>query len=94
VLDHGILHLEEATFTILKAAPNEGDRKYLDAMITRRDDLLVSHIAGLEAFSGINARLLTIASAIGYRQQLLTLVNDQEGRPVFAIFRFDNSASP
>jgi hypothetical protein len=89
LLDRGTLRLQDATFTILKDRPDPGDTQFLCSMITRRDDLLISHTAGFEAFKGINARLAAIAARMGYRQHVITTISDHENRNVFEVFRFE-----
>lgn len=89
LLDRGTLRLQEATFVLLKEAPDQYDRQFLTRMITNKDRLLVAHTTPFEAFAGINARLATLAAGLGYQPRPFAVINDRESRPVFVVFRFE-----
>jgi Dolichyl-phosphate-mannose-protein mannosyltransferase len=94
LLDRGTLRLQDATFTILKDRPDTLDRSFLRQMITNNNALLVAHTTQFEAFKGINDRLSTIATGLGYRQQLIATIHDYEGRPVFQVVRYQEAPKP
>jgi 4-amino-4-deoxy-L-arabinose transferase-like glycosyltransferase len=89
LLNRGTLRLQEATFTLLKDSPSQQDANFLSNMIQRRDALLVAHTSEFEAFKGINARLIAIATEDGYKRHIVSTIYDREGRAVFEVLRFD-----
>jgi len=88
LLDRGTLRLQEATFLILKDTPDALDRTLLRKMITNDNTLLIAHTTQFEAFKGINDRLDTIATGLGYQRRLITRIFDHEGRPVFHLVKY------
>ena len=91
LLDRGTLQLQEATFAILKDPPDVLDRNFLRQMITNSNALLIAHTTPFEAFKGINDRLSTIATGLGYQEQLISTIYDYEGRPVFRIVKYQEA---
>jgi hypothetical protein len=91
LLDRGTLRLQEATFAILKDAPNSVDRTFLRQMITNSNALLIAHTAPFEAFKGINDRLSAVATALGYQQKPIATIYDCEGRAVFQLVKYQEA---
>lgn len=69
-------------------APDSTERTQLAAMLSTPGSVFVGHVPGREAFQGVDERLDQFAEAAGYRKQMLQVVPDSNGRPVFEIFRF------
>ncbi len=91
LLDRGTLELQEATFAILKDPPDALDRSFLRHMITNNNALLIAHTAPFEAFKGINDRLNSVATELGYQQKLIATIYDYEGRPVFQLMKYQEA---
>jgi len=50
--------------------------------------VLVQHTDDNQLYSGVNDKLSSAAMAHGYTEQVIRTVHDNQGRPVFEIFRF------
>ena len=50
--------------------------------------LWLGHVAADELVTGVNERTQRTAGSLGYRREVLEVVTDSSGRPVFEIFRF------
>jgi len=89
ILDWGIIDplqvLHRGTLPLRSVPTNlqqiEGDLRNPKA-------LWVSHVDGAEQFTGINARLATLAQSCGLHKVSERVYNDRHGRPVFQTFRF------
>ncbi len=62
------------------------------AMIASPDFILIQHTDDKQMFPDVNGRLRTAAASLGYSEQIQRVVHDDEGRPVFEIFRFEKTA--
>jgi 4-amino-4-deoxy-L-arabinose transferase-like glycosyltransferase len=84
-LNHrGRLHLQYVQGRV--ADPEAGAQ--LRSMLSDSGAVWVNHVASREAFQGVGANLEKFASAAGYRREVLRIVADSNGRPVFEVFRF------
>jgi hypothetical protein len=90
VIDWGIVDplilLGQGTLP-LRAEPPEALIPYLSQPAT----LWVSHITGSEFTPGLNARLLALAKAQGYRQLTGHIYKDRHGHPTFETFQFETT---
>jgi len=57
------------------------------AVIPQSNEIFIQHTDDNQMFPGVNERLRAIAAGLGYSEQLLRIVHDDEGRAVFEIFR-------
>ncbi len=64
------------------------DREFATRMLSRKDAIWIGHTEGNEILSGVSARLLEFAQASGHRKQVLRVISDRDGRPIFEIYRF------
>jgi hypothetical protein len=48
----------------------------------------VARIAKLEQFPDAGDRVVALAHAAGYEKQVLRIIPDSNGRPVFEVYRF------
>lgn len=87
-LQPGKLHLHPVDTLLIQATPNPAQIHEIDAMILDTRALFVDHIAALEAFRGVDARLETAARSKGYEKVPIRTVADRNGRAIFQVFRF------
>ena len=57
-------------------------------MLSDPDSVFVGHVREREVFQGVDERLDRFAESAGYRKQMVTVVPDSHGRPIFELFRF------
>jgi hypothetical protein len=88
LLHRGKLSLLPASDPFITATPDAGDTKMIAKLLADPHGLFVGHVPDREVFTGVRQRLDADAAAAGYRKQMLTVVPDSTGRPVFEIFRF------
>jgi 4-amino-4-deoxy-L-arabinose transferase-like glycosyltransferase len=69
-------------------SPNEQDRKSIDWLLLTDDPIFVTHVPGLENSPEVRPRLDRAAADHGLHRELIKIVPDSNGRPVFEIFRF------
>ncbi len=67
---------------------NEEERKFRMEKLEDPGAIWVGHTDGYEQFSGINARVVAGARAVGFEKMPLFVVNDSHGRPMFQVFRW------
>lgn len=53
--------------------------------------LYVGHVPGRETFAGGRERLEQAAASTGYRKEILRVIQDSNGRPVFELFRLSRA---
>jgi len=88
-LNHqGRLHLRSVQGPLENPSPSPEESAQLRTMLSDSGALWVDHVASREAFHGVGATLEKLASAAGFRRELVRTVADSNGRPVFEIFRF------
>ena len=56
-------------------------------MVRPPNHVFILHTDPYEVFAGVNARLRRMLDAYGYRKEMLNVVLDSNGRPVFEVFR-------
>jgi hypothetical protein len=84
----GHLRLGYASDPLRTDEPNSTEQTQLAAFLASTDSIFVGHVPEREAFEGVNERLDRFAESAGYRKQMIEIVPDSNGRPVFEIFRF------
>jgi len=84
----GHLPLGYAGDPLRTETPNATERTQLAAVLANSNSIFVAHVPEREAFQGVNERLDRFAESAGYRKQMIEVVPDSNGRPVFEIFRF------
>lgn len=60
-------------------------------VIADPDFIFIQHTNDKQMFHGVNEQLSNAALTLGYTEQVSRVVHDDEGRPVFEIFRFVKS---
>jgi len=87
-LHRGKLSLLPAADPFFTAAPDADERQMIAKLLSDPHGLFLGHVPEREVFTGVHQRLDAAALAAGYRKQMLQVVSDSNGRPVFEIFRF------
>jgi hypothetical protein len=72
-------------------AINEATPDQIAAIVPRPNAIFIQHTDDHQIFPGVNERLRAIAAGLGYSEQLLRVVPDDEGRAMFEIFRLRKS---
>lgn len=81
----GQLHL----IPINEATPGE-----IAAVVPQPDAIFIQHTEDHQMFPGVNEKLRAIAAGLGYSEQSLRIVHDDEGRAMFEILRLTKTAKP
>lgn len=63
-------------------------RRFVEAWLARPELVFVTHTEGNEAFKGVSARLIEAATQLGYHNNLLQVIFDSHGVPIFEIHEF------
>jgi hypothetical protein len=85
---NGQLKMTTVNDLIRNPVMTDEDRKQLDAMIASPDSVFIQHTYEEQIFPGINDQLRAIARPLGYSEEILRTVHDNQARPIFEIFRF------
>jgi hypothetical protein len=88
----GRLHMWSAQGALMGDSPSPDQQAQLLAMLADTSAIWLGHVAGREAFEGVDAHLERFASMAGYEPELIRTVADSNGRPVYEIFRFHRRA--
>lgn len=88
LLSRGKLPLRVGTDPITKASYAEADREYLARTISGQGHVFINHTKDFEFFAGVNEKLVKYAAAEGYRREVMTVISDSNGRPVYEVYRF------
>ncbi len=83
----GRLNLRSGDPPFFTDHPSEAERKEIDYMIHDQGSLLVGYVGDREVNKGVRQRIEAAIQAAGYRKEILQVVNDSNGRPVFEIYR-------
>jgi 4-amino-4-deoxy-L-arabinose transferase-like glycosyltransferase len=88
LLNRGRLPLSVGSDQAAKESMDDADRKSVNEMLAAADAVWIGHTEGNEILSGISARMLAFAEAAGYRKQVLKVIADRTGRPMFEVYRW------
>ena len=88
LLDQGQVALRVGSDQVSKEKMDDSDRQLVREMLAAPETVFVGHTEGNEVFSGSSARLVAAAEAAGYRKQVLRVVGDGRGRPMFEVYRW------
>ncbi len=58
------------------------------AVIDKSDSIFIQHTDDQQLFAGRNGKLRDAGRALGYSEEVRRVVHDNQGRPIFEIFRF------
>ena len=84
----GELKMPVVTDFLRKPVMTDQDRRQLLAVINASDSIFIQHTDDQQLFAGLNERMRGIAGELGYSEQVLRVVHDNQGRAEFEIFRF------
>jgi hypothetical protein len=88
LLNQGTLPLNVGTDPIRQPELSRDDRDYLTHMISEPRHVFIAHTRAYEVFEGLNAKLLKYAAESGYGREMLAVIPDGWGRPVYEVYRF------
>jgi 4-amino-4-deoxy-L-arabinose transferase-like glycosyltransferase len=88
LLSRGKLPLRVGTDPITKPALDAADREYLARTIAGPGHVFINHTKDFEFFPGVNDKLVKYAADAGYRRQVMAVIADSYGRPVYEVYRF------
>lgn len=88
LLDQGQLPLWVGSDPAAKSTMDENDLRIVHQMLAAEGTVFLGHTEGNEVFSGVSARFGAAAESAGYRKQVLRVVGDARGRPIFEVYRW------
>jgi 4-amino-4-deoxy-L-arabinose transferase-like glycosyltransferase len=88
LLSSGKLPLRVGTDPINKPWLDDADRQYLARTIGDPGQVFINHIRNFEFFPGVNDKLVEYAARAGYRREVMAVIADSHGRPVYEVYRF------
>ena len=88
LLSRGKLPLRVGTDPINKPALADADREFLAKAISGPGNIFINHTKDFEFFSGVNDKLVKYAADAGYRREVIAVIPDSNGRPVYEVYRF------
>ena len=88
LLNRGNLPLVVGTDPISKPELTPDDRDYLGRMISEPAGVFIAHTKDFEFFQGVNAKLVKYAAGAGYEREMMAVIPDSNGRPVYEVYRF------
>jgi 4-amino-4-deoxy-L-arabinose transferase-like glycosyltransferase len=94
LLNRGKLPLNVGTDGIRKPELSPEDRDYLQRMISESSHVFIAHTKEYEFFEGANARLQKYAAEAGYEREMMAVIPDGWGRPVYQVFHFVGPGHP
>jgi len=86
-LSRGKMPLAWAADPILGDQFHEQKQQEFRGFLDTENAVFVSHTAGYEVFAEVNRRRDQALAELGYRRQILRVISDSHGRPVFEVFR-------
>jgi hypothetical protein len=82
------LKMFSATDQTRKTSMSEDDRRAFLAELGSPGSVYIQHTDDKQMYDNVNVQLRDAALALGYAEQVERVVHDNQGRPVFEIFRF------
>ena len=67
----------------LRVGPDPATRPAL-----KPDQVFINHTTEFTFFPGVNDKLVNYAAAAGYRREVMAVIPDSNGRPVYEVYRF------
>lgn len=87
VIHRGALPLRIASAPFMSDNPSPADVAEASQSFAEKNAVWLGHTTPNEQFTGVNARLVKLAAAQGYRKEILDTFYDSNQRPVFEAFR-------
>lgn len=88
ILGAGRLPLHQGITLAGKDALDEAERREVEVLVSSPEHVFVGHTPNHEVVTGSGARFDAHAREAGYRKEVLNVIRDRHGRPVFEIFRY------
>lgn len=93
LLEKGRLKLENAEGDFEGPEITDGIRAHITNMAADQNSIFIGHVAGQEVFEGSRERVARAAESAGLHKQILQIIPDSNGRPMFEIFRWAKAGS-
>jgi len=87
-LGHGQLRLEIGSDQVSKESMDDEDRRILNEIFSATDAVFVGHTEGNEVMEGVSEKMRREAEARGLRKNVLKVIEDRHGRPLFEVYRW------
>jgi len=88
LLARGKVPLRVGSDPVSKPALDAADREVVWNWVSDPANVFVGHTEGNEFFPGARRHLLETAAGFGFRSEMLQVVRDRRGQPIFEVFRF------
>jgi 4-amino-4-deoxy-L-arabinose transferase-like glycosyltransferase len=88
LLSRGKLPLIVGTDPFTRPAGNDAEREFLARAISGSGHIFINHTKDFEFFAGVNDKLVKYAADAGYRREVMAVIPDSNGRPVYEVYRF------
>jgi hypothetical protein len=88
LLSRGRIPVYVGSDPISKPVLNEADKQLVLKMLTVDEPVFVGHMPGFEFYEGADAMLKKTAAELGYRLEVLAVIQDRYRRPVYEVLRF------
>jgi len=88
LLNQGHLRLRTANEPFMTDSPTESEMDMRQELFSESEALFVDHVQEREEWVGVRDRVERAAHASGFRKDVIQVISDSNGRPVFEIFRF------
>ena len=91
MLRRGELPLVWGGDPLQKDTPGPDDLRAFSEMVARPDLVFVSYTGAYEQIAGVNQKLREMLARIGACREILAVIPDSNGRPVYEVFRIRSS---
>lgn len=88
LLFDGKIQLGNSIEPFSRTAMDDEERRHIHERIERTDALFVGYSGARKVFPQAEQLLFQVAGQAGYRREVLKVVQDSHGRPVFEVYRF------
>ena len=87
LLGRGQLPLRVGSDQAAKPKMDENDLRIVREMLSE-EAVFLGHTEGNEVFGGVSARFAAAAESAGYHKQVLRVIDDARGRPIFEVYKW------
>lgn len=88
MLHEGRLVVRSALGLFEPAKPSESDWQFIQRIMNDPDAIFVGHVDARETMKGVNDHVDRAARSLGRKKEMIQVIDDSNGRPVFEVFRF------
>jgi hypothetical protein len=86
-LHQGHLQLRSGGGPFQTDSPTSDERASMDWLLSDPQSIFVTHVAGRETWPDVRPRLNRVVAERGIRKEMIKIIPDSNGRPVFELFR-------